>query len=311
MTTINKKILVLSYCAKLGERTVYDIAKTLGLDHAYIHRIVRQMADDGLLTRLEPVLNEKGAPAKPVALTLSGLREIFTYSMAAEEKSDSLYHAECSSNLSKGTAAIREMIARNLDLHDALAAYLCFFDRCAEELFKPDNDEEPALQNVRWVTSLHMIVHALIAALPARAVKRTGSVHSLGTDLSETEESSVSGRNHPDDGNHDPLSEGVYWKKHTREPVHTGSFGADLFFALEDVVSEIEEVSESSGRKYQITGYFSDEIVPLFKPYEEEITAKIAIYEKKGARLLQIRHRMACVDPGSFECTPKGTSDHV
>lgn len=308
MTTINKKILVLGYCAKLGERNVYDIAKNLGLDHAYVHRIVRQMVDDGLLTRREPVLNEKRAPAKPVALTLSGLREIFTYSMNAEERKDSLYHAKYTTQLAKGTAAIHQMIASNIDLDDALTAYLCFFDRCSEELFKSDVNEEPARQNLRWVLSLHRIVHALIAALPEGTGKRQGDT----PDRMECggEESFVLDKNNSEVLPPERLSESGCWKKLTVKTHHTGSFGADLFFALEEVVAEIEWVSESSGVQYGIAGFFSEEIVPLFKPCEEEITARIAMYEKKGIRLSQVRHRMACIDPGSFECIPKGTGDH-
>jgi|GEM_PF-7099032 len=307
MTTINKKILVLGYLAKVGERTVYDIAKNLGLDHAYVHRIVRQMVDEGHLERLDPILNEKGAPAKPIRITLSGLREIFAFIMTAEEGGDRSYHASYTSNMEQGTATIRQIISRNLDLHAALPVYLSFFDACSDELFKPDPDEEEDYQNTRWAISLTMIIRALISALPGEREESKKHDHrgirgefrgeeSLASPLRDREDE-LEGRFFRD---HD------YWEQLlVNKDIQTDTFGADLFFALENVVSEIREISDASGRRYGIADVFSEEIVPLFKPFEEDIAAEITAHEKKGVRLSQIKHKMACVDPGSFECNPK------
>lgn len=306
MTNINKKILVLGYLAKVGERTVYDIAKNLSLDHAYVHRIVRQMVDEGHLDRLDPILNEKGAPAKPIKITLSGLREIFAFIMIAEESRDRSYHAKYTSNMEKGTATLRQIISRNLDLHAALPAYLSFFDACSDELFKPDPDEEEEYQNTRWAISLTIVVRALISALPGereesnklgdRGIKREFKGE-------ESLASSLTGRG--GDRGRKTFRHHEYWEQLVNKDRKTDTFGADLFFALENVVSEIREISGASGIRYGIIEVFSEEIVPLFKPFEEEIAAGITIYEKKGVHLSQIGHMMACVDPGSFECNPR------
>ncbi len=306
MTTINKKILVLGYLAKVGERTVYDIAKNLGLDHAYVHRIVKQMIDEGLLERLEPILNEKGAPAKPIRMTLSGLWEIFAFIMTTEEGGERSYHASYTSNMEQGTATLRQIISRNLDLHAALPAYLSFFDACSDELFKPDPDEEEEYQNTRWVISLTMIVRALISALPGEREESKKHGHRGIRGGFRGEESMAS----PLRGRKDELEgrffrEHDYWEQLVNKDKQTDTFGADLFFALENVVSEIREISDASGRRYGIADVFSEKIVPLFKPFEKEIAAEITAHEKKGTRLSQIKHRMACIGPGSFECNPK------
>lgn len=306
MTTINKKILVLSYLAKVRERTVYDIAKNLGLDHAYVHRIVRQMVDEGHLDRLDPILNEKGAPAKPIRMTLSGLREIFAFIMTAEESGDHSYHARHTSKMEQGTATIRQIISRNHDLHAVLPVYLSFFDACSDELFKPDPDEEEQYRNARWAISLTMIVRALISALPGER-EETKKHGNRGIKWECRGEQSLSPPLKVREGGREGRSfrEHNYWEQRVNKDMQTDTFGADLFFALEKVVSEIREISEASGRRYGIADVFSEDIVPLFKPFEEEIATVITSYEKKVARLSQIGHRMACVDPGSFECNPR------
>lgn len=312
MTTINKKILILGYLAKVGERTVYDIAKTLGLDHAYVHRIVRQMVDEGHLDRLEPILNEKGAPAKPIRISLSGLREVFVYIMTAEESRDHPYHARYSSNLGQGTASIREIVSRNLDLHAALPVYLSFFDACSDELFKPDPDEEEQYQNTRWVISLTMIVRALIPALPGeRDVLKNHADRGINRELRGEENLASTLKRREGDLEGRSFREHDYWEHLEEGQSQTDTFGADLFFALENFVSNIRKISSASGRRYDIVEVFSDDIVPLFKPFEEEIAAVITTYEKKGERLSQIGHRMACIDPGSCECIPGKGEDHV
>ncbi len=306
MTIINKKILVLGYLAKVGERTVYDIAKNLGLDHAYVHRIVRQMVDEGHLDRLDPILNEKGAPAKPIKITLSGLREIFAFIMMAEENRDRSYHAKYTSNMEKGTATLRQIISRNLDLHAALPAYLSFFDACSDELFKPDPDEEEQYQNTRWAISLTIVISALISALPGEreVSKKRGHQSIRGECKGEGSLGSpLRGREGTREGKF--FRHHKYWEQLVNNDIQTDTFGADLFFALENVVSEIREISDASGRRYGIAEVFSEDIVPLFKPFEEEIAAGITTYEKKGVRLSQIGQMMACVDPGSFECNPR------
>ncbi|HIJ06156.1 MAG: hypothetical protein XD88_0129 [Methanocalculus sp. 52_23] len=298
MTTINKKILILGYLAKVGERTVYDIAKNLGLDHAYVHRIVRQMVDEGHLDRLDPILNEKRAPAKPIRITLSGLREIFAFIMAAEESREHPYHARYTSNMEQGTATIRQIISRNLDLHAALPVYLSFFDACSDELFKPDPDEEEQYQNTRWAISLTMIVRALIPALPGeREESKKRDYQGIKWEFwrEKSLDSPLKGREGDREGK--SFREHEYWEQRVNKDIQTDTFGADLFFALENVVSEIREISDASGRRYNITEVFSEEIVPLFNPFEEEIAARITTYEKKGERLSQIGHRMACIDP--------------
>ncbi len=270
------------------------------------------MVDEGYLDRLDPILNEKGAPAKPIRMTLSGLREIFVFIMTAEESRDHSYHARYTSNMEQGTATIRQIISGNRDLHAALPAYLSFFDACSDELFKPDPDEEEQYRNTRWAVSLTMIVRALISALPGERNGNKTHADQIITREFRGEENQASPLESREDGREEEsLREHDSWEQRINKDTQTDTFGADLFFALENVVSEIREISDASGRRYGITDVFSEEIVPLFKPFEEEIATGITAHEKRGARLSQIRHRIACIDPGSFECIPKNGEDHV
>ncbi len=310
MTNVNKKILVLGYLAKVGERTVNDIAKNLALDHSYVHHIVRQMVDDGLLARLEPIINEKGAPAKPIRMTLPGLREIFTFIMTAEEGGEQRFHARYSGNLAQGTATIREIIERNCHLHPALSAYLSFFDTCSDELFRPDPGEEEPYQNTRWVICLTMIIRALILALPEKNSKENPAIYRNYVCESVGEwDTTCKEREEKDDLQQEVVRESSCWEFFADRSGQQKSFPADLFFELDLVVSEIERASKSMGRQYGINLAFSEEILPLFKPFEKEIAERIQQYEKRGAHLSETRHLMACIDPGSFACIPKRRDD--
>ncbi|MCP1662002.1 MULTISPECIES: MarR family transcriptional regulator [Methanocalculus] len=304
MTAIDNRFRLLGYIAITREATVYDISKVLSLDSAYVHRMVKKLVDEGLLIRCDPIRNEKGAPTKPIRLTLHGLQEIFCHALSAARKSKNPYHTDTTGELRVGTRTIRSMIAHNQDLHPALHAYLCLFDTCAEEFFQPEPEQEEAYQNVRWVSTLTMMIEALVTALPPGTHSQFGSA-ALDN----------GGLGHPSERKSGDATTGRETGRDTETSTMTDfdadSFGADLFLEMERVVLAISRHAESEGRGTHILQYFSDEILPLCKPFEDAITARIMEYEKRAAHLQQIRHQLALIDAGSFECSGKTTSHEM
>lgn len=328
---MDKKFLIMGYVARNGDTTVYDIARFLELDQAYIHRLVKKLVGNGLLFRLDPVPNEKGAPSKPIRLTLSGLRELFTYALSSARSDHPPYHTDHTHDLAVGTEAIRSIIVQNCDLHRALEAYLCLFDRCGQEFFKPDLEEQPEFQNARWAITLNIMVEALITALtPGKRIQYALSdvifsqeLNKNGPGLSNKVEEP------PDDDQEVEVSDSVQdvlgekvqesdlWimletnKRYLFENNVFDSFGASLFFTLNEAVTEFENVirssgnsssgNSSSGNSYTISQFFYNDMLPLFKEFEDDIAASISGFEKRAAELAQIRYCLALVEPGSTD----------
>ncbi|MCP1661868.1 DNA-binding MarR family transcriptional regulator [Methanocalculus sp. AMF5] len=240
-------LLALYAVAEEEKNTVWSISELLEMDTAYAHRLTSELIKEGYLVKSDP--KSKGRIKKPIRLTPIGFQKLISV-LSLEMKDNQ--HSEY---LDQVTNYLHDVFIQNQHQMEGFEIYLRFFDKCKEELFRPDYTEDVEHQELRWRVTLFELISILKETIDFGQKVSDGTSKALER-MANT------------------LSPG--WQK---DDYQYRGFGVDLFFTFQKHLWFFEGLTSASNNKYTILPFFHNEIIPMFKPYKENITDIINIQQ--------------------------------